>query len=116
MKLLRWNGERWYVDEQSVIRRLRRWVLWPGGWETFRTWPLRKRLLPRHWTPWSLFGHRFTCYGWGAQVKTRNGWWVWVRRPERRCYWSPTGTPDNATIWLRGRPPAPTATTEEGVG
>jgi hypothetical protein len=109
VKLHRWNGEFWYVDNRSVLRRIARWLLWPGGWETFRTWPLRQRLRPHYWTPFSMFGHRVTCFGWGWQWRVKGGYWVLagLNHPERpvHIYWSPDGTPSSATVWLR-RPPA----------
>jgi hypothetical protein len=104
MKLHRWNGERWYEDDRAAVARVAGWVLWPGGWQTFRTWSLKERMKPRHWTPWSLFGHRITCFGWGLQWRVKGGYWLAVWRPGKRIYWSPDGTPDQATVWLYGTP------------
>lgn len=104
MRLVRWNGEKWWVDDRPVWRRILRWVAWFGGWEAHSPKlngaskrPLRKRL--RMLTPVSLFGHRITFYGWGWQVRRRGGWWV---KSRNGVYWSPNGTPSEATIWFRG--------------
>lgn len=105
MKLHRWNGEHWWVDDRGAVARVARWILWPGGWETFRKSPLTDRLNPRLWTPFALFGRRITCYGWGWQVRVRGGYWVLSGRGRRTSiYWSPDGTPSGATVWLRGAP------------
>lgn len=105
LDLHRWNGEFWYVDDRGLLKRTATWVLWPGGWGTFRTWPMRKRLNPHYWTPWSLFGHRFTCFGWGLQMRAKGGYWVMAWDGEgRRLYWSHDGTPSEATVWVYGTP------------
>lgn len=100
MRLERWNGERWYVDDRAIWRRVLTWFVWFGGLSASRR--LRRGIL----TPTSLFGHRITFFAWGTQVRTRNGYWVWTRyaRQERRIYWSPDGTPSGATIWVTKRP------------
>lgn len=105
MNLHRWNGESWYEDDRSAVKRMATWVLWPGGWGTFKGWPLRKRLHPHYWTPVSLLGHRVTFFGWGIQARMRGGYWVlsWDCGP-RKLYWSPDGTPDCATVWVVGTP------------
>jgi hypothetical protein len=104
MKLHRWNGERWWVDDKGLLKRIALWVLWPGGWQTFTTWPLRERVKPHYWTPFSLFGHRLTFFGWGVQWRVKGGYCVLsgLNHPERpaRIYWSPDGTPDRATVWF----------------
>jgi hypothetical protein len=106
MRLHRWNGEFWYADDRSTAKRMATWVLWPGGWGTFKTWPMRKRLHPHYWTPVSLLGHRVTFFGWGIQARMCGGCWVMAWDGEgRRLYWSPDGTPSSATVWVYGTPP-----------
>ncbi len=106
MRLHRWNGERWWVDDKSVARRMCLWVLWPGGWQTFTTWPLRERLHPSKWTPFSMFGHRVTVFGWGIQARAKGGYWVASKSGHPwSVYWSPDGTPSSATVWAFRPPP-----------
>jgi hypothetical protein len=79
MRTLKYNGERWYVDERSLWKRVRQWVIWIGGWEKAngKGWQFlidygnKKSLMSP--TPISLFGHRITCYGWGWQIRIRRG-------------------------------------------
>ena len=101
MKTIQFNGEYWYEEDRSVVGRIARWVLWPGGWETFRSWPLRERIKPDKWTPLSLLGHRITFYGWGVQA------WRWTLTfgEEKQLYRSVNGTPWAADKWLMGAPP-----------
>src|SRR5690349_11986919 len=70
MRTLHWNGERWYVNEMSLLKRVRRWFIWIGGWELAngRGWRLRTpreqgRQIWMHPTPVSVLGHRATFYG-----------------------------------------------------
>lgn len=116
MRLHRFNGEHWYVDERPVWRRVLRWAFWPGGWETFSPkrpwrrpgdagWSLRERLTLDKLSPMSLFGHRITYYGWGIQWDSRWGYWVAVWQPgPLHIYLSANGTPSEAHVWLV-RPP-----------
>lgn len=110
MKLYRNNGERWYCDERGIIRRIARWLVWCGGWEAHRRSTfvsLRQRLAPDMLAPTSFFGHRITFYGWGWQARAKGGYWVCSRVPRsepKRIYWSPNGTPSEATIWWKGVP------------
>lgn len=120
--VLRFAGRLGY---ERAMRRLygpwhtwRKWLLWVGGWEhpALSQWdrgvPAWEVFVRRNgrWriadpTPFSLFGHRVTCYGWGWQVKCFKGYLVWVGRREAakwRLYWSPNGTPwhDRARGWI----------------
>ena len=89
MRLTRWNGERWYVDNRSIWRHIFEWFVWVGG----------------HPTPVSLFGHRVTFFGWGVQVQIGGGYLVRVTRGGwRGMYWSPDGTPTHATVWFSHAP------------
>jgi hypothetical protein len=74
MRTLKWNGERWYIDERSLWKRCRQWLIWIGGWEKpngtgwrFRNSYDRSIFMPPF--PISLLGHLFTFFGWGWQMK-----------------------------------------------
>lgn len=111
MKIYRWNGEYWYYDRRTWLKRVRQWFLWIGGWEQangagwkFRTTRGNHRRSP---TPIALFGHRITWYGWGGQIRLRRGWLVFTKRIHaegRRCYISKDGTPSMAVVWYSGAP------------
>ena len=107
MKTLHWNGERWYVEERSVLSRLRKWFVWFGGWERADgRWQFRtpRTLGHRIWmypTPVSVLGHRVTFFGHWLQVRVSSGWLV-VNFRERYAYVSANGTPNNAHCWLWG--------------
>lgn len=106
------QGEGWYVDNSSLFRRVRRWIVWIGGWERASSgWRLvivfrgRRRLVSP--APVSLAGHRFTWFGWGWQVRCGRDWLVWcypAREQPRRVYLSPNGTPSRAWKWFAGAP------------
>lgn len=112
MKTYRYNGEGWYCDERSWLHRIFQWFIWVGGWETFG--PIKKRpYAPKWWQGWyvrsvaplSLFGHLFTYYGWGCQLKLKTGYLVWSwNRHEHGIYISRDGTPDDAHHWIAGTP------------
>jgi hypothetical protein len=110
MKTYHWNGERWYLRDWSIFHRIRDWFVWVGGWETAngKGWrlfiPCGNRRIMMSPTPVSLFGHRITFYGWGWNIRTRTGWLVYTRRPERSLYHSTDGTPRGATVWYIGTP------------
>jgi len=111
VKTYHWNGERWYENDFSLWKRLRRWVVWFGGWETAKGgWQFRIPGYARKWlwlspTPVSLFGHRFTAFGWGWQVRVPGGWLVHSREDgRRRLYVSRDGTPNRAHCWIIGAP------------
>jgi len=103
MVTLKWNGENWYEDRTPLLSRIATWLVWVGGSSLSSP------------TPVSLFGHRATFYGWGAQVRLPGGdllvvswcgspptdWW---RTAPRQVYVSPSGTPDRAHTWLVGAP------------
>lgn len=99
-----WNGERWYRP-RSRWSRLLRWFVWVGGWDTFRSRPLRQRLRLTYLTPISVAGHRATLYGtggrWWAQVRTPRGYIVFSRT---KAYLSADGTPQGAHVWWWGEP------------
>lgn len=110
LRAYRWNGEFWYQDE-GLLRRVRKWFAWSGGWEAHspkrawsgvggRQWTLRERL--GMLTPISLLGHRITFYGWGWQLRFRAGS---LTKAKKLLYFSPDGTSSSATIWFRGAPP-----------
>jgi hypothetical protein len=105
METYHYNGEFWYRDRRSLPGRLRRWLIWVGGWEQpdgrgGASWRFsipwtpeqRIRLAP---TPVSLFGHRVTFYGWGGNLRLPTGdYLVWSRCDRAwRVYLSPDGTP-----------------------
>lgn len=102
MITLKWNGEYWYEDRTPLLSRIATWLIWIGGTQTSPT-------------PISVFGHRVTFYGWGANVRFPSGdllviswcgldpkrWW---RSKPASVYVSPNGTPDRAHTWLVGAP------------
>lgn len=125
------NGEGWFQENRSIWKRVRRWIIWFGGWERYDeqgrdSWRFRIRSsapdsflaqLPRwksrRWiwmdpTPLSLFGHRFTLFGWGWQLRVKGGWMVFSRKRysdgERKLYISHDGTPSRAHCWIWGTP------------
>jgi len=106
MRTIHWNGERWYVSEQSLVARARRWLVWFGGWEKANGagWDIKGSPAPV-----SLFGHRFTHYGWGWQAATSGGWLVYTKRcpatGKPALFISRDGTPGRAHTWLFGAPP-----------
>ncbi len=111
MKTWHWNGEFWYLRDWSLAKRLRVWLIWFGGWEranstgwSFR-WDFNGKL--KSPTPLSLFGHRFTHYGWGWNLRLGGRWLVWchARHGQRaQAYLSDNGTPNRATAWLLNPP------------
>jgi hypothetical protein len=107
VRLVRWNGERWWTDDRPVWKRVLGWLVWIGGWHAHRqgNWTLRERLSGEMLAPVSLLGHRVTYFSWGIQCRMKGGYWVAVWRLGKRIYWSPDGTPSNATVWLYGSPP-----------
>jgi hypothetical protein len=110
MKTYHWNGEYWYECNWSLLHRIRNWIIWIGGWELAngRGWRLFTRS-GKKWilcdpTPISLFGHRFTHFGWGWELRTHSGYLTYSRIGGRKLYSSPDGTPSQATIWYFGVP------------
>jgi hypothetical protein len=112
MKTYHWNGEYWYKRDWSLLKRIRTWLIWIGGWEIANGagWKLFRKT-GNHWrlcdpTPISLFGHRFTYYGWGWHLRTHLGYLTYSRagRPKPIMYLSPDGTPGRATIWYLNPP------------
>jgi len=96
VRTLKYNGERWYWDERSRWKRCRQWLIYIGGWEKAngKGWKFiidygnrRAMMSPM---PISCFGHRFTCFGWGWQIRMRRGYLVFARDG---LYVSLDGTP-----------------------
>lgn len=85
------------------IRGARQRVIWFGGWEEANGGGWRFRLDGGGWTdPFPLSVLRvLTFYGWGMQCRLPGTYFVWSWRGDRGMYFSPDGTPDNATCWLR---------------
>lgn len=130
MRTYHWNGEFWYASDRSIWKRVRRWFIWFGGWERYNpdgsdSWQFRipsgfpsdlqlpagvKR--PKRWiwmepSPVSLFGHRFTYFGWGWNLSVPGGWMVYTRKRQaegRSLYISANGTPSQARCWIIGAP------------
>ena len=118
------NGEKQYYDTTSLLKRMRTWLVWVGGWEHPWVRPASPRDQGEHGsnavisgtyfstrypdgtragpTPISLFGHRITFYGWGWQV---NFW----RHPYQYFVWSGyrKGQPARIYISHDGTPPRP---------
>lgn len=117
MNTLHWNGEFWYEDRRPIWKRVQEWLCWIGGWGVYQH---MRRLYPDHFgwrslpdavAPISLLGHRFTWFGWGCNLRVRDGWLVYVRPkgPEGkhygpRLFFSTDGTPPQATVWFKGAP------------
>jgi hypothetical protein len=143
-----WNGENWYAKDESIPRRFLGWLVWPGGWrapevtqaeirfEGYRSKPMTMRLSRHRWdilhryrpnerihvrsiTPLSLFGHRLTFFGWGAQVKLRDrSILVFAKNAndtEWRVYRSWDGTPSGAFVWYHGATPYEMGRVEDRV-
>src|SRR5947209_14465728 len=120
MKTVEWNGEYWYENRDPLWQRLLCWLVWPGGWMRTDVAGQRRRFAFRRRdpTPLSLFGHRFTHFSWGWQLRVGHGWLVWSnyrRREPRKVYWSRDGTPGNATVWFEGAPPEVQAAVRESL-
>lgn len=97
MRTLKYNGERWYVDERSLWKRCRQWLVWIGGWEKANgagwqfTLDLGNRKKLMNPTPISLFGHAVTFFGWGGRIRLlHKGSLTWS---ESGIYVSQRGTP-----------------------
>lgn len=106
MRTLSFNGEFWYEDRTPLLKRIARWCIWFGGWETHRNggWPLLKRLRQEMISPVSLFGHRLTYFGHWADMKLPGHGILVVNWRERYAFISRDGTPDSAHTWLYGWP------------
>lgn len=112
MKTYHHNGEHWYVRDWSLFHHIRNWFIWIGGWEKANGsgWEIFRKYMGK-WelvdpTPISIFGHRFTYYGWGWHLKIGNRWLTWSNGGGvLQVYLSNNGTPSQATTWLYGEPP-----------
>lgn len=102
MKTLEHNGEYWYIDDRSLWKRCRQWLIWIGGWEKAngKGWKFlidyghRKGLMSP--SPISLLGHHITFFGWGWQIKIRSGYYlVWSKSG---LYISNDGTPPRSDL------------------
>jgi hypothetical protein len=101
MRTLKWNGEKWYYDERSRWKRCRQWLIWLGGWEkpNGTGWKFlidygnKKSLMSP--APLSLFGHLFTWFGWGWQLKLKR-WHRWLVWSKSGFYVSSDGTPPDS--------------------
>jgi hypothetical protein len=98
MRTLKHNGECWYVDERSLWKRVRQWVMWIGGWEkpNGKGWKFtidlgkKKRLMNP--SPISFFGHFIIFYSWGGHIRFKRGcYFVWSKTSG--MYVSSDGTP-----------------------
>lgn len=148
MRSFHWNGEDWYVKDESVAHRLASWLVSPSGWRTpevthadvrfdgYRANPVTMRLSRHRWalthrylpherrvlrsvTPLSLFGHRITFFGWGAQIRLRDRSILVFAKgandPEWRVYRSWDGTPSGAFVWYHGATPYEMGRVEDRV-
>jgi len=83
MKTLKWNGEQWYIDNRSLWKRFRQWIIWIGGWELANGegWSFRSSYDKKLWMkPYPIsFFKSITFYGWGWEVVLFNHKMVWSR-------------------------------------
>lgn len=116
MKSWHCNGEYWYCRDFSILKRIRIWLIWVGGWEkaNHKGWQFFRRnakgkMRLRSLGPLSFFGKRFTYYNWGFwefKLKRAKRWLVWS---ETGIYLSPDGTPgEHADFYFR-KPKGPLA-------
>jgi hypothetical protein len=95
----------------SPLKRMRRWLVWFGGWESpeLCQWDLGKPAFRINGspTPLSFFGHRVTVHRFGVDIdlpRRRTRLCVhWERGAGVYVYISPDCTPSSATHWLFGR-------------
>ena len=113
MKTYHHNGENWYCNTHSLLKRIRLWFVWIGGWEKanssgwkFSIITVRGKRLWRSPTPVALFGHRVVCYNWGIDFRFPRRWLCvhWGAPRGWRIYLSQNATPDKADLWLLGPP------------
>lgn len=128
MRTRHWNGEYWYENRESIRRRVGRWLIWWGGWESSspatydenglriskRRWRFRKPWngkIEKCPTPVSLLGHRITIYNFEVMVRLRHAYFVWHFRNgphmyepigKGYAYISRNGTAAAAHTWLWG--------------
>jgi len=104
MKTYEWNGEYWYECTRSIPLRIRRWLVWLGGWEN----SLGKFKIEGDPTPIGLLGHRVEIQRWGITIRSHGGYYCLVWRGDgnsaRRAYFSTNGSPSGATRWFLGTP------------
>ena len=105
MRTIKWNGEQWYECNHSIAKRIRRWLIWIGGWEKANGagWRFRTDIGKRFVTPWpvSVLDHWVTVYGKWFQLRTSQGWFVVSKD---RAFISHDGTPQGAHLWFWGEP------------
>ena len=115
MKTYHHNGENWYCNTHSLLKRIRRWFIWIGGWEKANSsgWKLCLTRYDgtefmRSPTPIALFGHRIVCFNWGIDFRFPRRWLCihWSGPPSRgwRIYLSQDATPSRADLWLLSPP------------
>lgn len=112
MKTIGFNGEYWYENNTSLLKRVATWFVWLGGWKIWLESRQRGHGKFENMAPISLLGHRATYYGWGFNVRVKGGWFVVVfKRDENgkpsgieRAYISRDGTPSEAHVWIHGAP------------
>lgn len=112
MKTLHHNGEYWYENSQSLVKRARRWLIWIGGWEKANgagwdlSTPSRRHFMPPF--PVSVLGHRTTFFGNWMQIRLPHTY-LTIRFKRGYsggpyAYLSNDGTPGGAHCWLFGAP------------
>jgi hypothetical protein len=107
-----WNGEYWYKRNWSILKRIRHWIIWIGGWEKVNStgWEFftnygKKKL--KDPTPITLFGHFITIQPFGFYLSFKRGYFVVSRSGIKKgqptqIYLSPNGTPQGAICWFHG--------------
>lgn len=99
MKIYKWNGEKWCVDDRSVWRRLLEFIVWrPDG----------------TWSFFSVLGHSATYFGHWAQLSLGRRGWLVVNWRDKYAYVSVDGTPGSAHVWLWGAPQEVTDAVTQG--
>ena len=114
----------WYIDKTPLWIKILNFFVWPGGWQTpvwnekgeytykfrfIRKHTFKGKTTRRFKDPYPLtvkfFGIDVTFFGTWLQIRLKKGTIVIIRRHSNKsCYFSPDGTPDNATKWYWGAP------------
>lgn len=98
------SGEGWSVSRLGVLKRLRRRLVWVGGWEKPNGWgwqPVAYGRLQSP-TPIALLNHRVAIQSFGIHIRAFGTYWCFMK--DGRAYGSRNATPWDAHIWLR-KPP-----------